>query len=41
MTARDERIDRATRLTAVILGVFVIGLFLVASVLLLASGSRP
>jgi hypothetical protein len=37
----DERIDRATRLAAVILGVFVVGLFLVASVLLLAGCSAP
>ena len=41
MTARDERIDRATRLAAVILGIFVITLFMVASVLLLAGCSPP
>ena len=32
----DERRDRVTRLAAVILGVFVLTLFLVASVMLLA-----
>ena len=41
MTPRDERIDRATRLAAVSLAVFVLTLFAVASVMLLAGCSVP
>jgi hypothetical protein len=36
LTARDERIDRATRLAAVSLAVIVLAVFAVASVMLLA-----
>jgi hypothetical protein len=41
LTARDERIDRATRLAAVSLAVIVLAVFAVASVMLLAGCSRP
>ena len=41
MTPGDERRDRATRLAAVILAAFVITLFAVASVMLLAGCSAP